>query len=96
MRALQEEKIVNAIALLQHGCSTHEVPKLLGIFQSTCSRIHRECVRHVEPSKGGCPRSITLAQRRVCVRAITIGGLDNVVDVRNALSEHQYSEACTS
>ena len=42
----------------------------------------------MEPSKEGRPRSITLAQRQVCVRAIAIGGLDNVVDVRNALSEH--------
>ena len=79
---------MNAIALLHHGCSTHEMPKLLGTSQSTCSRIHRECVPHLEPSRGGCPRSITLAQQQVCVRAITIGGLDNDVDMRNALSEH--------
>ena len=66
------------IAMLQHGRSTREVSKFLGIFESTCSRIHRECVPHVEPSRGG----------RACVRAITVGGLDNVVNVRNALNEH--------
>ena len=46
--------------------------------------------------EGGRPRTITLAQQEACVGAITIGGLDNVVDVRNALSEHQHNEACTS
>ena len=59
--------------------------KLLGIPQSSCSKIRRECVPHVEPSKGGHLRSITPTQRRACVRAITVGGLDNVVDARNAL-----------
>ena len=34
------------------------------------------------------PRSITHAQWQACVRAITIGGLNNVGDSRNALSEH--------
>ena len=50
--------------------------------------IRIECVYHVEPSRGGCPRSTTLAQQRACVRTIIIGGLGNVVDVGNALSEH--------
>ena len=57
------------------------------ISQFTCSRIYRECVPHVEPLRGGRPRSVTLAQRQACARTITIGGLDNVVDSRNALSE---------
>ena len=59
--------------------------KLLGISQSTRSRIYRECVPHVEPSstRGGCSRNIIHAQRRVCVRAITVGGLDNDVNMRN-------------
>ena len=56
--------------------------------QSTCSRIHRSCVPQVEPSRGGHPRSITPAQQQACVRAITFGGLNNDVDMRNALSEH--------
>ena len=89
------EKRLNPIALLQHGHSTHEVSKLLGISQPTCFRIHRESVPQVEPSRGGCPQKITPTQRRVCVTTITIGGLDNVVDVTNALSEHQHNEACT-
>ena len=42
----------------------------------------------MEHSRGGHPRNITPAQRRECVRVMTIGGLDNVVDVRNVLSEH--------
>ena len=67
---------------------TCEVSKLLGISQFTCSRICRECVPHVEPSREGCPRSIALAQRQVCKRAIVVGGLDNVVNMRYALSEH--------
>ena len=103
MRALPEERRLNDIALLQHGRSTREVSKLLDISPCTCSRIHRECISHTEPSRGGRPRSITLSQRRVCIRAITIGVLDNVVDVRSALGEHlnvvvrhQHSEACTS
>ena len=74
--------------MLQHGHSTHEVSKLLGASQFTCSRICRECVPYMEPSRRGCPRSSTPAQQRVCVRAITVGGVDNVVDVRNALNEH--------
>jgi transposase len=104
MRALLEEKRLNVISLLQHGHSTREVSKLLGISQSTCFKIRRECVSHVESSRGGCPRNITHAQQQMCVRAITISGLDNVVDVRNALSkhfecgsEHQHNhQACTS
>ena len=54
------EKRLNAIALLQYGRSTREVSKLLGISQSTCSRICRECVPYREPSRGGHPRNITL------------------------------------
>ena len=50
--------------------------------------IHKGCIPHMEPSRGGRPRSITPTQRRACVRAITIGGLDNAIDARNALSEH--------
>ena len=88
MRTLPHEKRFIAIALLQHGRSICEVSKLLGTSQSTCSTICRECVPHVEPSGGGCPKSITVAQRWAYVRAITVGGLDNVVDMRNALSEH--------
>ena len=34
MRALVEEKRLNAIAMLQHGHSTHEVSKLLGIMNT--------------------------------------------------------------
>ena len=83
MNALLEENRLNAIAMLQHGRSTCVVSKLLGISQSTCSRIRKTCVTHVEPSRGGRPRSITFAQRRVCVRAITIGGPNNVAVVRN-------------
>ena len=83
MRALPKEKRLNAIALLQHGRSN-----CWGISQSTCYRIRKEYVPHVEPSRGGRPKSITPAQRQACVRAIIIGGLDNVVDTRNALSEH--------
>jgi hypothetical protein len=33
-------------------------------------------------------RNIIHAQRQECVKTITFGGLDNVVDARNALSEH--------
>ena len=62
--------------------------KLLGISQSTCSRICRECVLHVEPSRGGCPRSITPTHQQSCVRVIVVGGLDNVVDMRNPFNEH--------
>ena len=63
MRALLEETRFNAIALLQHGHSTCKVSKLVGISQSTCSRIHKECVPHEERTlKGGHPKSITLAQ----------------------------------
>ena len=50
--------------------------------------IRRGCVRHVDPSRGWHPRSITPTQQRPCKRAITICGLDNAIDVRNALSEH--------
>ena len=42
----------------------------------------------VEPSRGERTRNITPAQQRVRLRAIIVGGLDNVVDVRNAMSEH--------
>ena len=74
--------------MIHHGHITLEVSKLLGISQSTCYRTCRECVSHVEPSRGGHPKSTTRAQQRACARAITVGGLDNVVDMKNALSEH--------
>ena len=32
--------------------------------------------------------SITPTQQRACVRAIIVSGLNNVVDAKNALSEH--------
>jgi DNA-directed RNA polymerase specialized sigma subunit len=60
MIALPEEKRFSAIAILQHGRSTCEVSKLLGISQSTCSRIRRECVPHVEPSRGGAQEALPL------------------------------------
>ena len=41
----------------------------------------------MELSRRGCPRSIAHAPQRVCVRTITVGGLDNVIDVRTALNE---------
>ena len=88
MRAIPKVKWLNAIAMLQHGRSTHQVSKFLGIYESTCSRICNECLPHVEPSGRGHPRSTTPIQRRVCVRAITVGELNNnVVDVKNALTE---------
>ena len=75
-------------------CYSHvaacEVSKLLGISLSTCSRIRKECVPHVEPSRGWHPRSITPTQWQGYVRAITVGGIDSVVNVRKSLSEHQH------
>ena len=68
--------------------SSHEVFQLLGTSQSTSYRICREHVPHVEPSRGERPKNIILAQQQACVRAITIGGLYCVIDVRYALSEH--------
>jgi hypothetical protein len=70
------------------GVAHAKCQKMLDVSQSTRCSTCRECVPHVEPSRGGCTRSITLAQRRACVRTIIIGGLDIVVDMRNALSEH--------
>jgi hypothetical protein len=64
------------------------------ISQSTCSKICRGCVPHVEPLRGGPPRSITLAQQQACVRTITIVGLNNVVDLRNTLSEESNVVIC--
>ena len=78
---------MNAIALLQQGCSKNEVSKLLGTSRSTCFGIPRECAPHVEPSRGGHPISNTMAHRQTCVRAIIIGEPHNVLDVGNALSE---------
>jgi len=66
----------------------HEVSNLLGYISITCSRICREYVPHVEPFQGRCPRSINLVQQRACVRAITVGGLDHDVDMRNPLNEY--------
>ena len=88
MRALLEKKRLNVLTLLQHGRSTCEVSKVLGISQSMCFNLCRECVPLVKPSRGGRPNNITTARRRACVKAITIGRLDNVADVRNALSKH--------
>ena len=62
--SMPEEKRLNAMDMLQHRRSTHEASKLLGKSQSTCSRICRECVPHVEPSKGRCPRRITLLNNK--------------------------------
>jgi predicted transcriptional regulator len=79
---------LNDLDMLEHGHSTHEVSNLLGISQSTCSRICREYVPHVEPFQGRCLRSINLVQQRACVRAITVGGLDNDVDMRSPFNEY--------
>ena len=88
MRTLSKEKKLNAIALLEHRCSTCEdLSKLLGISQSTCSRIWREYAPHVERLKGSRLRSFTIVQRRACIRAITLERLNIVVHVKNTLSE---------
>ena len=65
-----------------------ELSKLLGISQSTCSRIPRECVPRVELQKEGAQDASPLRNGQTCVRAIIAGGLYNIVDKRNALSEH--------
>lgn len=88
MRELPNEKRLNDVALLQHRRSIYEVSKFLDISQSTCFRIYREYISYVEPSRGGCLGSITLTQRQVCIRAIIIDRLNNVLDMMNALSEH--------
>ena len=67
------------------GVAHMKCQNCFGISQSTCSRTHRACDPHEEPSRGGRPRSITPAQQQVCLRAITFSGLDNDVDMRNAL-----------
>ena len=38
--------------------------------------------------KRRAPKKHHLTQQRTCVRAITVGGLHNIVKVRNILSEH--------
>ena len=67
----QREKRLNVIALLQHGCSTREMSKLLGTSQSTCSRICRVC-SSCGAFKKRAPRNITLAQQWVFLRAIIL------------------------
>ena len=47
----------------------------------------REYAPHVERLRGGRLRSLTHVQRRACIRAITVDGLNTAVDVKNALSE---------
>ena len=49
----------------------------------------------MELARGGCPRNIALDEGRGCVRTIILGGLDNVVEVRNALIEHLVVSANT-
>lgn len=88
--------MLNVIALLQHRRNTCEVLQLLDIFQSTCFRTTEKYILYMEPSRKGYQRNITLIQKQVCTRAIIIDGLDTNVDVKNALSEHQQSETCTS
>ena len=36
----------------------------------------------------GAQEASALPQQWVCVRVTTVGGLDNIIDMRNALSEH--------
>ena len=50
----------------------------------------------MEPPRGGCPRSITHAQHQTYVKTITFGGLDNVIDMRNALGENLNVVASTN
>jgi hypothetical protein len=87
MRALPEEERLNVIAVLQHGhvkcqnCWVYLNLHAIGIIDNVLFLVWSF-------SKGGHLRNNTLAQQRICVKAIVVGGLDNVVDARTALSEH--------
>ena len=87
MRASPEKERFHAITLLYPGYTICEV---LNYWASL--NLHAigfvESVLHVELARGGRPRNIALVEGGVWVRAITVGGLDNVVAVRNALNEH--------
>ena len=96
MRALPEEKRMNAIAYCSMSIAHVKCWNCWVTLNLHALRFVWECVPHVEHSIGGRPRNITHAQRQAHVRAITIGGLNNIGDVRNALREHQHIEACTS
>lgn len=62
---LPKEKRVNAIVLLQQGWITHEVSKLLNVFESICLRIVRKYVFHLEPIRRRLPWSLTPIRRRL-------------------------------
>ena len=96
MRALSREKKLSALTLLQHGRSTCEVSKSLGISQSTCFRILQGCALHVKCLREGHPRSFISVQRQACIRTITLDGLDIVVDVKNALTKQLNMVVCTN
>ena len=76
MRALPKEIRLNATTLLQHGCSTCEVSKLL-VFLNLHALGFVESVFLVwNLQEEGAPRSITPTQQQGCVRAITVDGVD--------------------
>lgn len=50
---------------------------------------------YVDPSRGGHPKGVIVAQQATCVKAIIVGGLDTIVDVGNALNLHEWKFVCS-
>lgn len=83
MAPLPQEKRLNATALLQLGCCW----VLLGTSECKYSRIWRY-VSHLELGRRERRRSPTRDKRRACMRAITVHGIVDDVEVSIALKEY--------
>ena len=88
MSALPEEERLNAITVLQHG-RAHVKCQICWVSLNLHTRGIIDIVFLMwSLSTGGRLRNINPTQQWMCVKTIVVGGLDNVVDARIALSEH--------
>lgn len=69
------------VVKLEAGSSTRDVANELQVSQSYIARIKKKRLPDLEASCGGRPQVLTDAQKRVCIKAATLGGIDAATQI---------------
>ena len=85
MRPTPGHKRKRAIELLKQSISVRKVSKRCGLSATTVQRIRAAYVATPNLNRGGRPAKLSAADKRFCIRAITSGGLDTSVAVKQKL-----------
>ena len=87
MRQISSNVRYDIISGLQAGESVRKIAKKLGVSAATVCRVGKEAFPDREKDKGGRPSLLTEADKRYCVRQVTVGRLDNAIKVRKQLEK---------